>query len=200
LQFSLQAASPETFGYTLLHRMKLSLSAQFDQVILICVESFMRHSTTLRSGKGQRKNSFFQLSPSRFLARTGHRFLSGVSFGHPQRSSPCSFIIPWCLTPSSRVLHLASQEITRFLWNPKFHYSVHQSPPLLPILSQMNAFENSHSTPLTSILTFSSHLHLGLTNKILYAFLISSVLATCPAHLILPDLITLITLGDSHMF
>jgi hypothetical protein len=51
---------------------------------------------------------------------------------------------------------------------------------------------------VTSIL-MSSHLGLGFRRslfKTLKALLLSSILATCPAHLILQDLITLPTLGE----
>jgi len=40
--------------------------------------------------------------------------------------------------------HLASQEISRCLWNSLVHYHVHKIPPLFPVLSQMYPF---HSFP-----------------------------------------------------
>jgi hypothetical protein len=76
----------------------------------------------------------------------------------------------------------ASQELLRLLCTPKVHYRVHNSPPLIPILSQMHpvhnfppCFRKIHSniilpyTPRPSEWFFCS----GFSTKIFYAFHIS---------------------------
>jgi hypothetical protein len=53
------------------------------------------------------------------------------------------------LTPLNRVLleklivRSRRQEISRLLWNPKFHYWVHVDSPLVPIKSLMNPIYTS---------------------------------------------------------
>jgi hypothetical protein len=93
----------------------------------------------------------------------------------------------------------ATQQLPSILWNPKVHYRIHKSLPLVPILSQIDPV---HTTPshLSQILILSTHLRLGLPSglflsgfptNILYAFIFSPIRATCPAHLIFLDLVIL---------
>jgi len=98
--------------------------------------------------------------------------------------------------------HSASEEVLRLLWNPNVHYRVHKSPLLVPILSQMNPVNT-----FSPYFLLSPHLRLGFQSalflselrfKIMYRFLISIMRATCPAHLILLDLITLTIFGEAY--
>jgi hypothetical protein len=48
---------------------------------------------------------------------------------------------------------LVSQEIPRILWNLEFHYSIHNSLPIVPILNQLNPV---HNPVLNSVLKLSN--------------------------------------------
>jgi hypothetical protein len=76
-----------------------------------------------------------------------------------------------------------SQEIPSPLRNPKIHYRIHYSPPLVPILNHMSPV-HTLLLYLTSVLILSYHIHLGLSSgllpsgflvKTVYGFLISSM-------------------------
>jgi hypothetical protein len=103
--------------------------------------------------------------------------------------------------------HSAIQQIPRPVWDLKAHYRVHNSPPLVPILSHMHPVHTFPPYFPKIHFLLSSHLCLGLPSwifppsfptNIFYAVSICPMRATWPAHLILLDLITLIVIDEAN--
>jgi len=101
----------------------------------------------------------------------------------------------------------ASQEIPRISRNPKIHYRTHKRPPPVSILSQPNKVH----IPTSHLL----QIHPNIIHPSMPRFrqwspslrfpqqdhihpLSSPIRATCPAHLIILDIITRTILGDEY--
>jgi hypothetical protein len=95
-----------------------------------------------------------------------------------------------------------SRDVPHLLWNPKVHYSVHKSPHLVPIMSQVNPahifpphFPNIHSSVISPSTPRSS---MGYFPSGFPTTLITPMRATCLDHLILLDFNILVIFSEAQ--
>ena len=101
----------------------------------------------------------------------------------------------------------ANPEIPSISWCPRVHYSLHNSPPLVQILSQMKPVHALLSYFFRYFLILFSHLYLGIPSgippsgfpsKTHNIFLFYPIYAIWPTHLILLAFITRIIFGEQY--
>jgi hypothetical protein len=101
----------------------------------------------------------------------------------------------------------ASQDIPNIFYNLNFHEHVHNSLPLVPVLSQISPTTSSDPISLRSISLLSYvpvsgsskwSFSTDVNTKTLYAFLFFPIHAAGRTHLIHLDLITLLIFGKEY--
>jgi len=134
-----------------------------------------------------------------FHSAWGHRVTHCAQYEDEQHQEHDTWPVKQTTEPTNCMEHShsweadsysASQDILRLLWNLIVHYRVHNSQPLVPILSQMNpvktlppCFRKIHSRTVYPRLHIPSGLFLsGSSTKIVYEFLTSPMRATRPVN------------------
>ena len=123
------------------------------------------------------------------------------------------YLLTYLLTPWSRVLierltdSLLAKKFPTFYWTRKFITAFTSTHHVSLSLARQKQSLTSHPTAWSSILVLCSHLRLGLPSglvssgfptKNLHTLLLFPIRATCPAHLILLDLITRTMLDEEY--
>jgi hypothetical protein len=100
-------------------------------------------------------------------------FFRWLAYGHCTRKNSLIHLLTE-LSPSWEAANCAAtEELPSILWNPKVHHRVHKSPPLVPILNQMD--------PVHTFPSYLSKIYFNIVHTYVLIFLVVSFLLAFPS-------------------
>jgi hypothetical protein len=195
IRYSYLSVLGTTLRYTCVVNSKFYVKVKF---CISCYSSW--NSVNVKYGS---KLQSARYESTKFLLRAAHRNLlqfpmpaarvrhvqkRGMNGRHLKLMSLCHSVVKyvlfslylnltpwsWALLEKQPIVQLL-KELPNILWNPKFHSLVHKSPPLAPILSQINQI---HTIPsyLSKVNLLLSTLRLGLPSGLFPSGIPTSIL------------------------